>query len=97
MKFLLIVALVIIIANIFFSLSLIFIERKDPTTTWAWLMVMIMLPGIGFIIYLLFGQNLSREKLFREKTRTDAEKRKELSNSFSAYFRGILGSYKNEL
>lgn len=82
MRFLLIVALVIIIANIFLSLSLIFIERKDPTTTWAWLMVMIMLPGIGFIIYLLFGQNLSREKLFREKTRTDAEKRKELSNSF---------------
>ena len=93
MKFLLIVALVIIIANIFFSLSLIFIERKDPTTTWAWLMVMIMLPGIGFIIYLLFGQNLSREKLFREKTRTDAEKRKELSNSF---FKTQKGQHTSE-
>lgn len=82
MHILLIVALIIVIVNIVLSLSLIFIERKDPTTTWAWLMVMIMLPGIGFIIYLLLGQNLSREKIFKEKIRTDAEKRKELSNSF---------------
>ncbi|MBD7910263.1 cardiolipin synthase [Clostridium cibarium] len=71
----------LLIINVAFCLSLIFIERKDPTTTWAWLLIMIILPGLGFIIYILLGQNLSREKLFKEKTFNDAVKRRELSKS----------------
>ena len=42
-------------------------REKDPTTTWAWLLILMLVPGIGFIIYLLLGQNLSRQKIFREK------------------------------
>ncbi|MCF0148401.1 MAG: cardiolipin synthase [Clostridium sp.] len=68
--------------NILFALSLIFIERKEPTTTWAWLIILLVLPGIGFIIYLFFGQNLSRQKIFREKKVTDERKAKELLEKF---------------
>lgn len=68
--------------NILFALSLIFIERKEPTTTWAWLIILLVLPGIGFIIYLFFGQNLSRQKIFREKKVTDEKKVKELLEKF---------------
>ncbi|MDS0525542.1 cardiolipin synthase [Clostridium sp. SHJSY1] len=68
--------------NISFCLSLIFIERKDPTTTWAWLLIMLILPGLGYAIYILFGQNLSREKLFKEKTFKDEARRREMSNYF---------------
>ena len=39
--------------NLLSALSLIFIERKAPTTTWAWLIILIVLPGIGLILYLL--------------------------------------------
>ena len=53
--------------NLISALSLIFIERKEPTTTWAWLVILIALPGVGLILYLLLGQNLSRQKIFREK------------------------------
>ena len=73
---------VILILNIIFSLSLVFIERKDPTTTWAWLLIMMILPGVGFIIYLMFGQNLSRQKIFKEKTQFDEIRRKDLSNQY---------------
>lgn len=90
---LLLIGVIILITNIIFSLSLIFIERKAPAITWAWIMVMMILPGIGFIIYLLLGQNLSREKLFKDKIRNDAEKRKELSNSF---FRTQKGQHTPE-
>ena len=76
-----IIIILLLITNVIFSLSLIFIERKNPTTTWAWLLIMIMLPGLGFIIYLLIGQNFSREKLFKDKRKNDKQKRKELSNS----------------
>lgn len=64
--------------NILSALSLVFIERKEPTTTWAWLIILIALPGVGFILYLLLGQNLSRQKIFREKKLADKIKRYKL-------------------
>ncbi|WP_411169918.1 cardiolipin synthase [Clostridium sp. MB05] len=70
------------IINILSAISLIFIERKEPTTTWAWLLILLVLPGAGFIIYLIFGQNLSRQKIFKEKKVTDEKKSKELLEKF---------------
>ena len=78
------IGFIIVIANIFFSFSLIFIERKDPSTTWAWLMIMIILPVFGFIIYLLLGQNFSRARLFKEKKEFDTIKRRKLSKDFTS-------------
>lgn len=83
MKFVLLVIIIAFIINIVLSLSLIFIERKDTSTTWAWLLIMIILPGVGFAIYLLLGQNLSREKLFKEKRIIDSEKKKEILNNYT--------------
>ncbi|SFE79550.1 cardiolipin synthase [Alteribacillus iranensis] len=50
--------------NIFFAVIIIFIERRDATSTWAWLMVLFFIPFLGFILYLIFGQNMSRKRLF---------------------------------
>lgn len=72
-----------LLANILFSFSLIFIERKDPTTTWAWLLIFILLPGLGFIIYMLLGQNLSRQKIFKQKKILDESIRRDLSSRFT--------------
>lgn len=69
-----------IVVNIVCVLSLIFIERREVETTWAWLLVLILLPGIGFIIYLSIGQNLSREKIFRKKTAKDKIKSKDIND-----------------
>ena len=69
----------LIILNLACAFSIIFIERKDPTTTWAWLLIFILLPGLGFIIYILIGQNFSRQKLFKEKRINDVNKKKELN------------------
>jgi cardiolipin synthase A/B len=68
--------------SIISAISLIFIERKEPTTTWAWLLILLVLPGVGFILYLMFGQNLSRQKIFKEKKVTDERKSKELLEKF---------------
>lgn len=91
MKVAIVIGILIITLNIIFSFSLIFIERKDPTTTWAWLLIMILLPGLGFIIYLLLGQNLSRERLFKEKTEVDEHKRRELASQFTEDSQGHHG------
>ncbi|WP_160689363.1 cardiolipin synthase [Clostridium sp. C2-6-12] len=84
MNILLVLIVVTLFLNILFSLSLIFIERKDPTTTWAWLLILLVLPGIGFIIYIILGQNLSRQKIFKEKIRVDEYKRKNTNENYDS-------------
>jgi cardiolipin synthase len=54
-----------------FALLLIFIERRNPTSTWAWLVILLILPGIGFVLYLFLGQNFHRQKMFELKTEED--------------------------
>ena len=53
--------------NIILGIILVFFERRNPTTTWLWLMVLTFLPGIGFILYLFLGQDLSKQKMFKVK------------------------------
>lgn len=55
----------IILLNLAFAAAVVFLERRDIGTTWAWLLVLFFIPLIGFIVYLLFAQNLSRSKLFK--------------------------------
>lgn len=55
------------VLNIFLAIAVIFLERKNPASTWAWIMVLVLLPNIGFVLYLLFSQNLSRKKIFKFK------------------------------
>ncbi|WP_100330076.1 cardiolipin synthase [Bacillus xiapuensis] len=57
-------AYAILFLNFSFSAVVIFLERRDPAATWAWLMVLFFIPVLGFILYLIFGQNLSRRRLF---------------------------------
>ena len=57
--------------NILLGILLVFFERRDPTTTWLWLMVLTFLPGIGFILYLFLGQDLSKKRMFKTKEMED--------------------------
>lgn len=55
----------ILMLNIFLAIALIFLERRDATSTWAWLMVLFFIPFFGFFIYLMFGRRLREKHLFR--------------------------------
>lgn len=58
---------VITVVNIFLAITVIFLEKKNVGVTWAWLMVLFFLPVMGFILYLIFGQNLRRRKIYKIK------------------------------
>lgn len=60
----------VFILNIFLAIALIFLERRDPTSTWAWLIVLFFIPFFGFFIYLLFGRQLREKHLFRWEGRS---------------------------
>lgn len=49
------------------ALFVVFKERKNPTSTMLWVMVILTFPIIGFLIYLLFGVDLSKSKMFQDK------------------------------
>lgn len=59
----------ILVLNMVLAGIVIFLERKDAGSTWAWLMVLFFIPLLGFIMYLLFGQNLSKRKMFQWEDR----------------------------
>jgi cardiolipin synthase len=51
------------VINAILALTVIFNERKSPSATLAWIMVLAFIPVIGFIFYLVFNQNFSRSKI----------------------------------
>jgi cardiolipin synthase A/B len=55
----------LLVLNVALATIVIFLERRDASATWAWLMVLLFIPIVGFILYLFFGQNLSRQRLFQ--------------------------------
>ncbi len=69
--FLSLLLIILSILNFAFAVIVVFIQRKNPATTWAWLMVIIIIPYVGFLIYLLFGLDGRKHKVFAEKTHKD--------------------------
>ena len=55
----------VLIVNFVLTFTIIFLERKDPQSTYAWLLLIWIIPAIGFIFYLLFSQNIARRKIFK--------------------------------
>ncbi|MFF2481197.1 cardiolipin synthase [Paenibacillus sp. NPDC058071] len=53
----------ITLLNIFLAITVIFLERRNASSTWAWLMVLYFIPVFGFILYLILGQKLRKRKL----------------------------------
>ena len=43
----------------------ILLENRDPSKTVTWLLIFILLPGVGLFIYAVFGRNLRKIKIFK--------------------------------
>ncbi|MBQ7049365.1 MAG: PLDc N-terminal domain-containing protein, partial [Firmicutes bacterium] len=57
--------------NILLGVLLVFFERKNTSTLWAWLLIMFFAPVLGFIVYLYVGQDLRKTKMFKAKQAED--------------------------
>ena len=47
-----------------FAIWTVFRSRRDIASTWAWLLVLFILPYVGFIAYLIVGRQLSHDDIF---------------------------------
>ena len=53
------------VVNIFIAFTIIFLERKNPSATLAWIMILFIIPVGGIFLYVVLSQNLSRQKIFK--------------------------------
>lgn len=57
----------LIYINLFFSVVIVFFQRRDPKAVWTWLFALYFIPVFGFVFYLLLGQDMRKNKMFRIK------------------------------
>ena len=53
--------------NLIFAFIIVFFQRKDPKSVWAWLLILYFIPVLGFVFYLLVGTDMHKAKMFRTK------------------------------
>ncbi len=58
--------------NILLAFTIVFFERRDPRTIWTWLLLLYFIPVVGFLLYLLIGQDMRKTKMFKNKELDDA-------------------------
>ncbi|QLL78108.1 cardiolipin synthase [Ligilactobacillus saerimneri] len=58
------ILLALLIINTGGAVVTVFWEKKDIAVIWAWLLVLILLPGVGFILYLFVGKGINSSKIF---------------------------------
>ena len=58
--------------NMVIALTIIFLERKNPSASLAWILVLFVLPVLGIFLYFMLSQNISRYKISKL---TDREKK----------------------
>lgn len=57
----------LIFVNLLMSVGIVFFQRRDPRTVWAWLLALNFIPVFGIIFYLLFCQDFKKSRMFRIK------------------------------
>jgi len=70
-EFLPIILRILAILNLVFGFAIVFLEKRNPSVTWAWLMVLALVPYFGFILYLIMGQDSRKRYTFAQKAKRD--------------------------
>jgi cardiolipin synthase len=76
---------VFLIINIFLAIGIVFLERRNPTAALGWILLLFLIPVLGFVMYIIFGQNFYKKHIFRLKKEEDI------------FFQEIITKQKEEL
>lgn len=59
------IAILLYFINFLLTVSLIFLERRNAQSVWAWVLVLFFIPFVGFMLYMLFGRTIYRQQIFK--------------------------------
>jgi len=57
------------------------LQNRNPVSTLSWVMVLILIPFLGIILYLLFGQRVTRRWIFRKLHFKELQQMNQIVNS----------------
>ena len=63
-----IIIVTLLVINTFGAIITVFSQKRDIATIWAWLLVLLTLPVVGFFVFFLMGSRISNKKIFRLRT-----------------------------
>lgn len=78
------------LVNLIIALTIIFLERKNPSATLAWIMILFLVPVAGIIFYFLFSQNIARQRIFRLNKYEEAVISASLNEQISSIEQGAV-------
>jgi len=77
--------------TVLFIVLLIILENRDPVKTISWFLVILLIPVVGVIFYILFGQNYRKQKIFSRKGLKDLTRLAQISK------KQVLGLQRREI
>lgn len=78
----------LIILNIFCSVFVLYYEIKKPEVIWAWTLIILIIP-LGFLLYLVFGFEGRKHKVFLKKSISDEILFNEYVKNFSKNIKNL--------
>ncbi len=72
-KNLMVIIWAIYLFTIVSTVVLVILEKRDPAKTSVWVLFLLLLPVIGLIFYIFFGQNHRKQKIFSRKGLSDLQ------------------------
>lgn len=92
---------IIYVLNLIIAFVIIFVDKKDPSATMAWIMILFIVPVVGFVFYMVFSQHISRLKIdkvppeeMRLGTYMLEEQMRELNSVHLANYSKVLDKWK---
>ncbi len=81
--------------NFIIAMVIIFLERKNPSSTLAWILVLFAVPFFGIFLYIIFSQNISRRQMFKLSPLEEETVDRSLASQIS-YMESGLYQFPNE-
>lgn len=92
----------LIFINLVLSVMIVFFQRRDPKSVWTWLLLLYFVPVFGFFFYLIFAQDLHKNKMFRikeveDRLRYSAKNQEKLLKAYDLYLEDPLAAEYGDL
>ncbi|MCJ7819587.1 MAG: cardiolipin synthase [Bacteroidales bacterium] len=91
-----VLAILYIITVITISIMIV-LENRNPLKTHSWLLVIILVPVAGIILYVFFGQNYRKQKIYSRKSLADNEMLSESAATQMSTLSTVIASESSDI
>lgn len=72
---------VVYLFTILSTVVMVILDKRDPSKTTVWVLILLLVPIFGLVFYLFFGQNHRKKKMFSRKELVDLKRIEEITKT----------------